>query len=81
MLVLTRKSGEAIQIGDDISIKVSEISGNRVKLCIDAPQIVRILRAEIAEQMGVTQVRNTPAVQAGSDRRTQANSHLTHAAK
>ena len=81
MLVLTRKTGEAIQIGDDISIKVSEVSGNRVKLCIDAPKIVRILRAEIAEQMGVAQVRSTPAVQAGKDRRTQANSNLTHAAK
>ena len=51
MLVLTRKSGEAIQIGDDITIKVSDISGNRVKLAIDAPKIMRILRAEIAAEL------------------------------
>lgn len=51
MLVLTRKIDEAIQIGDNIRIKVSEISGNRVKICIEAPKEVRILRAEIQESV------------------------------
>lgn len=51
MLVLTRKPGESIHIGENIVVKVSEISGNRVKLCIDAPQILRILRGEIAAEI------------------------------
>lgn len=51
MLVLTRKSGETIHVGDDIVLKVSEISGNRVKIAIDAPQVMRILRGEVAEQI------------------------------
>ncbi|TWT57852.1 hypothetical protein KOR42_12190 [Thalassoglobus neptunius] len=51
MLVLTRKKGEEIHIGDEIVIKVSELSGNRVKLCIDAPEVMRILRGEVAERM------------------------------
>lgn len=51
MLVLTRKTGEEIQIGDDITIKVSEITGNRAKICIDAPKLVRILRGEVAAQI------------------------------
>lgn len=50
MLVLTRKIGESIVLGGDIVVKVSDISGNRVKLCIDAPKSCRILRAEIAEE-------------------------------
>ncbi|MCA9090394.1 MAG: carbon storage regulator [Planctomycetaceae bacterium] len=51
MLVLSRKPGEAIFVGDSISIRVSEIRGNRVKLCIDAPPDVRVLRSEVAAQI------------------------------
>lgn len=47
MLVLSRKQGEVIEIGDEIEITVLEISGTRVKLGIDAPQHVRIKRKEI----------------------------------
>ncbi len=47
MLVLTRKDGESVQIGDAISIKVLAISGNRVKLGFSAPPEVAIRRQEI----------------------------------
>ena len=47
MLVLTRKVGEEILIGDQIYIKVIEISGNKVRLGIDAPANLRIYREEI----------------------------------
>ncbi len=47
MLVLTRKTGEAISIGDGIKIMVVEIRGGHVKLGIDAPPEFRILRDEI----------------------------------
>ena len=47
MLVLTRKSGEKIQIGDDISILIMEIKGKQVKLGIDAPSDVKVHREEI----------------------------------
>ncbi len=47
MLVLTRKAGESIVIDGDIVIKVSQVQGNRVKLCIEAPKSHRIVRAEI----------------------------------
>lgn len=49
MLILQRKAGESIQIGDDISISIAEISGDRVKLAIDAPHSVQILRSELLE--------------------------------
>jgi len=47
MLVLTRKVGEEILIGDQINIRVIEISGNKVRLGIDAPVSMRIYREEI----------------------------------
>lgn len=52
MLVLTRKVGEVITIGDDITVTVLEIQGNRVSLGIKAPGSYRILRAELVEEEG-----------------------------
>ena len=48
MLVLSRKSGEAIQISDDITLTVSRVRGGRVRLAIEAPKNIRILRKEVA---------------------------------
>lgn len=47
MLVLTRKMGETITIGDQIRIKVVEMKGNQVRLGIEAPGDMRIYREEI----------------------------------
>ncbi|WP_010585052.1 carbon storage regulator [Schlesneria paludicola] len=49
MLVLTRKREESIRIGNDIVIKVTQIHQGKVKLGIEAPAHVRILRAELTE--------------------------------
>jgi carbon storage regulator len=63
MLVLSRKSGEKIQIGPAITITVVEIDGNRIKLGIDAPETVRIFRAELNAFLGrVGAEPATPAV-------------------
>ena len=48
MLVLSRKQDEEILIGKGISIRVIRVQGGRVKLGIEAPDSVRITRAEIA---------------------------------
>lgn len=47
MLVLTRKPGEQIRIGNDITVTVVETRGNRVRISIDAPRAVNIRRAEL----------------------------------
>ena len=47
MLVLTRKLNEAIQIGDEIEIKILAIEGDQIKLGIAAPKSVEIYRKEI----------------------------------
>lgn len=49
MLVLSRKSGERINIGNDISIEIRRIAGNRVTIALHAPREVRILRGELTE--------------------------------
>jgi carbon storage regulator len=49
MLVLSRRAEEAIVIGDNIIITVLEIDGARVKLGIEAPRSVEVLRSEIYE--------------------------------
>jgi carbon storage regulator len=47
MLVLSRKQGEQLLIGDNVTITVLEVRGRVLKLVIDAPRGVRILRAEL----------------------------------
>lgn len=49
MLVLSRKEGEKLVIGENITLVVSKISGNRVTLGIEAPVDVKIFRGELSE--------------------------------
>lgn len=49
MLVLSRKQGESIRINDNITIKIVSVGPGRVKIAIDAPQDVTILRGELVD--------------------------------
>ena len=49
MLVLTRKPGEKIFIGDNISLTVVEVKGDSVRIAVDAPREIKIYRGEIYE--------------------------------
>lgn len=49
MLILQRKPGESLVIGEDISITVVSVDGGRVRLAISAPQDVPILRSELVD--------------------------------
>lgn len=51
MLVLSRKENEAIRISGNILVKIFEVKGNQVKIGIDAPKEVSILREELYEQV------------------------------
>ena len=48
MLVLTRREGERVLIGDNIIIEINEISKGQVRIAFDAPEDIKILREEIA---------------------------------
>ena len=61
MLVLSRKSGEAIQISDDITLTVSRVRGGRVRLSIEAPKSIRIFRKEVKAAEDVAADERLPA--------------------
>lgn len=53
MLILQRKAGESILIGDNITVTVISTEGGRVHLAIDAPKSVPILRSELRKAMDI----------------------------
>lgn len=53
MLVIKRKKGEAIKIGEDIEITIVKIEDGAVKIAIDAPKNITILRKELVEAVKV----------------------------
>jgi carbon storage regulator len=52
MLVLSRKPGEKIHIGENVTITIVRIGPNTVRLGIDAPKDMNIARDELAKQLG-----------------------------
>lgn len=51
MLILTRREGETITIGDDVSVTVLGVKGNQVRLGVNAPREVEIHRQEVKERI------------------------------
>ena len=51
MLILARKIGESIKIGDNISLEIISVAGNTVKIGIEAPKEVGILRKELYDMI------------------------------
>lgn len=49
MLVLSRKPGESLLIGDNIYVKIVSVDGDKVRVAIDAPKNVNIMRNELTE--------------------------------
>lgn len=72
MLVLSRKLNQEITIGDNVTITVLKIKGNTVRLGIDAPRHIRVVRGELPQQsedqtVEVTVVFDDPSPSADSD--------------
>ena len=51
MLVLSRRAGESVVLGEDITITVLEVRGDVVRVGIDAPRSLKVHRAELLEQL------------------------------
>lgn len=56
MLNLTRKVGEAVLIGDNITVKVLGVNGNHVRLGFQAPKHIPVHRQEIAERIAAEKI-------------------------
>jgi len=59
MLILTRKPGEVLNIGDDVTVTVLEIKGNHVRLGINAPLDVEVHREEVYLRIKNERTNNT----------------------
>lgn len=64
MLILTRRVGESIVVGDDIVLTVFEVRGDAVRIGIEAPRSVKVNRKEIYEEI---QRSNAQAVSSSDD--------------
>lgn len=51
MLILTRRSGESVRIGDDVTVTVLDVRGHQVRIGIAAPKDMAVHREEIAEKI------------------------------
>ncbi|WP_025786013.1 carbon storage regulator CsrA [Sporosarcina sp. D27] len=60
MLVLSRKPNESLKIGDNIELKIIEIKGDSVRIGIEAPKSVEILRGELVASISEN---NTEAIE------------------
>lgn len=56
MLILARKTGESLLIGDNIEITITEVSGDKVKIGITAPKEITILRKELCQAVAANRL-------------------------
>jgi carbon storage regulator len=61
MLIITRRPGERVMLGDDVIIQVIEVSGSNVRIGIDAPKSVAIYREEIFQAVKDAKDEDAPA--------------------
>ncbi|MDH5161281.1 carbon storage regulator CsrA [Heyndrickxia oleronia] len=63
MLVLTRKIGESIQIGDEIEIKVISLQGDQIKIGISAPKNIEVHRKEVYQDILTENTKASKSIQ------------------
>ena len=61
MLILTRRNGESLKIGDEVTVTVLEIKGNQVRIAIDAPREISVHREEVYNR--IQREKNDPGIE------------------
>ncbi|MCP5419882.1 MAG: carbon storage regulator CsrA [Gammaproteobacteria bacterium] len=75
MLILTRRVGETLMIGDDVTVTVLGVKGNQVRIGVNAPKDIAVHREEIYERIKREQQENAAA--AAAEGNADASSEAT----
>ncbi len=67
MLILTRRVGETVMIGEDITVTVLGVKGNQVRIGVNAPRNVAVHREEIFERIKREEAGESPETEGGDD--------------
>jgi carbon storage regulator len=62
MLVLSRKQNERIRVGDSVVVTIVRVSGDKVRIGIEAPQSMRVLRDELEDEQDEVELTLTNAL-------------------
>jgi carbon storage regulator len=74
MLILSRRVGERVVIGEEISITILRVRGNQVRLGVDAPKNIAVQREEISDR---TKPELVPVVSSAGEESGEVERHLT----
>ena len=73
MLILTRRVGETLMIGDDVTVTVLGVKGNQVRIGINAPKDVSVHREEIYERIKAEQQGGTAVKEVNEENENKGN--------